>query len=275
MKLSFTTLGCPQWNLETICRRGHEYGYEAIDFRGLQETLDVTTLPAFNAGVGQTRRMINDAGLLVSGISTSITVCDDKKRTANLEEARRTIPVALGLGCQNVRVFGGGDVEKSGRTESAQVGRDCIEAILALEGASELHWLFETHDHWIRSEDCRLLVDAIANPAFGILWDIGHTPRMGGETPAYTYGQLGKWIAYTHLKDAVYEPGHPQAMGDGWRYVPPGEGTVPLAEAIKVLQAGGYKGYLVLEHEKRWHPELPEPEIMFPKYVQWAHSLGV
>ena len=75
---------------------------------------------------------------------------------------------------------------------------------------------------------------------------------------------------YTHIKDAVYDESHPQAMSDGWRYVACGEGTVPLAEAIAILQQGGYTGYLVFEHEKKWHPELPEPEEILPKFTAWA-----
>ena len=71
MKISFSTLGCPEWDLDTICRRGREYGYEGVDFRGLQETMDVTLLPAFTSGVAQTRRQLADAGMEVSGISSS------------------------------------------------------------------------------------------------------------------------------------------------------------------------------------------------------------
>ena len=62
MKISFTTLGCPDWDLDTICRRGSEYGYDGVDFRGLQETMDITQLPAFTSGVAQTRRQLADAG---------------------------------------------------------------------------------------------------------------------------------------------------------------------------------------------------------------------
>lgn len=272
MKLSFTTLGCPTWDLPTICRRAGEYGYDAIDFRGLQETLDVTTLPAFTTGVAHTRRLITDAGLAVSGISSSLTVCDDKKHAANIEEAKRTIPVALGLGCRNIRIFGGGDIQRLGREGAAKVGRDCIEEILSLDGATKLNWLFETHDNWVSSADCRLLLDAIPNPAFGALWDIGHTPRFG-ESPAKTYAAIGPRIAYTHIKDARLDPAHPQAMSDGWRYVAPGEGTLPLAEAVRLLRDHGYQGYMVLEHEKRWHPELPEPEEALPKFPRWARGV--
>ena len=91
MKISFTTLGCPDWDLDTICRRGREYGYEGVDFRGLQETMDVTLLPAFTSGVAQTRRQLADAGMEVSGISSSIRVCVPEKLEENVEEARRSI----------------------------------------------------------------------------------------------------------------------------------------------------------------------------------------
>ena len=35
--------------------------------------------------------------------------------------------------------------------------------------------LFETHDLWVKAADCQLLLDDIRNPAFGALWDMGHT----------------------------------------------------------------------------------------------------
>ena len=46
-----------------------------------------------------------------------------------------------------------------------------------------------------------------------------------------------------------------------------GEGDVPLREMLDLLVSGGYEGYAILEWEKRWIPDLPEPEIVFPQYV--------
>lgn len=272
MKLSMMTLGCPTWDLDTICKRGREYGFDAVDFRGLQDTLDVTTLPAFTTGVAQTRRKLDDAGLVVSGVSSSIRICDASARQANLEEARRTIGVAKALGAPNIRIFGGGD-EKGGLDKAADVGAACFEEILAIDGAADLNWVFETHDLWIRGADCKLLLDRIPHPAFGALWDMGHTARVGGESPQQTFVALSGRVRYTHVKDAVHQPDHPAAMKDGWRYVPPGEGQLPLAESIQLLRSRGYDGYLVFEHEKRWIPKLPEPEEIFPKFVRWARSV--
>ena len=274
MKISFTTLGCPDWDLDTICRRGREYGYEGVDFRGLQETMDVTQLPAFTSGAAQTRRQLADAGMEVSGISSSIRVCVPEKLEENVEEARRSIPVANALGCGSIRVFGGGDSKTYSKEQLADIGRETMEQILALDGAGELRWLFETHDEWIKSVECKLLLDRIPNEAFGVLWDMGHTARVGEESPEQTYQAVGPRIGYTHVKDAVYDPEHAEAMRDGWRYVPPGAGQLPLEEAIALLKGHGYDGWLMFEHEKRWHPELAEPRGDIPDFSDLGQTVA-
>jgi sugar phosphate isomerase/epimerase len=273
MKLCFSSLGCPTWDLDTIIAKAKAYGYEGVDFRGLLNEIDVTRLPAFSTGAAETLRKFKDAGLEISGIASSITVCDAAKHPANIEEARRTIASSKLLGCTKVRIYGGGDLNTHTREELARIGLDGVQSILALDGAKDLHWLFETHDNWIKSKDCHLLLDHIPNPAFGALWDIGHTPRVGGETPEETYASIGKRVGHIHVKDALYAPDHPLAMADGWRYVIPGTGQLPLVPAIALLKAKGYNGWLVFEHEKRWHPELLEPQDIFPAFVEWARPL--
>src|SRR5262245_1131787 len=142
MKLTLTTLGCPHWNLETICRRGQEYGFDGVDFRGYLDELDITKLPLFTTHSTETRQRLQDAGLVVSGVSSSIQLCRAENRDANLDEAKRTIEVAQKLGCDIVRVFGGGSLEGSSHKELAQVGLECMQAILELDDAEGIHWLF-------------------------------------------------------------------------------------------------------------------------------------
>jgi sugar phosphate isomerase/epimerase len=62
-------------------------------------------------------------------------------------------------------------------------------------------------------------------------------------------------------------------MQDGWRYVPPGTGQLPLAEALRLVRERGYRGWLVFESEKRWHPTLPGPEEILPRFVAWIRPL--
>jgi sugar phosphate isomerase/epimerase len=53
-----------------------------------------------------------------------------------------------------------------------------------------------------------------------------------------------------------------------------GEGDVPLKKMLDMLVAGGYAGYAILEWEKRWIPELAEPEVVFPQYVHKMREWG-
>jgi sugar phosphate isomerase/epimerase len=273
MKISFLTLGCPNWNLDTICARGEQYGFDGIDLRGYLGQIDVTLLPEFTTNAVQTRRQLESAGLVISGISTSLRVCDPNSLNKNLEEARRTIEVAGHFNIINVRMFGGGDLQKYSHQELAQYGCDCVEQILELDGARSLMWLFETHDNWVQAEHCKLLLDQIPDPAFGALWDMGHTWRVGREKPNDSFAAFGPRVAYTHVKDAVYNPASALAMKDGWHYVAPGRGELPLKESIELLNGSGYDGWLAFEHEKGWHSNLPEPEEIFPQFVAWVRPL--
>ena len=51
--------------------------------------------------------------------------------------------------------------------------------------------------------------------------------------------QLGRYVRHTHLKDSRAPKGDEKAR----RYVLTGSGEVPVKETVKVLAAGGYRGY--------------------------------
>ena len=273
MHLSFSTLGCPDWDLDTIVAQGSRLGFDGVDFRGIGDEMDITLLPAFRDGLAGTAAQLREAGLQVSCISSGISLCDPGHLEENLAEAARTIAVARGLGCKRVRVFGNGDLEHRSREELADFGRDCLVRILELEGAESLLWMLESHDHWTSGANCRLLLDRVMDPAFGIVWDMGHTTRVGGETPRQTWDFVDGRVLYTHIKDAVHQPHHERAMQDGWRYVPPGTGQLPLTEALDLLRQEAYDGWIMFEHEKRWHRELEEPEAIFPAFLKWVRPL--
>jgi hypothetical protein len=47
-----------------------------------------------------------------------------------------------------------------------------------------------------------------------------------------------------------------------------GTGDIPVQETVSVLVRNGYKGYYCFVWEKRWHPEIEEPEVAFPHYAK-------
>jgi sugar phosphate isomerase/epimerase len=48
---------------------------------------------------------------------------------------------------------------------------------------------------------------------------------------------------------------------------------VPIGDAVRLLKESGYDGWLVFEHEKRWIPNLPEPEEVLPVFSRWVRAL--
>ena len=47
LPLSFSTLGCPNWDWKTILEQAKKMGYTGIELRGIQKQMDLPTLPQF------------------------------------------------------------------------------------------------------------------------------------------------------------------------------------------------------------------------------------
>ena len=52
-----------------------------------------------------------------------------------------------------------------------------------------------------------------------------------------------------------------------------GEGALPVAEIVRMLEKSGYTGYYSLEWEKRWHPELRDAAAEFPAYAEFMRRI--
>jgi sugar phosphate isomerase/epimerase len=160
-----------------------------------------------------------------------------------------------------VRIFGG----KLLKDQTMQAATELIIA-----GFKELHahakgsgvtLLIESHDEFTTSESLLAILQGANLPTAALLWDAHHTVVAGKEQPAETFKKLSKFIRHTHLKDS-------KPAGNDRRYVLTGAGEVPIKETVKVLARNGYKGYYCFEWEKRWHPEIEDPEIAIPHYAK-------
>jgi fatty-acyl-CoA synthase len=94
----------------------------------------------------------------------------------------------------------------------------------------------------------------------GAVWD-SHHPHRAGDTPAEVYANLGSRILLAQVKDAR------RTAGGEWQLVPLGAGEVPVREMLGLLQAAGYPHWISVEWEKRWHPEIEEPEVALPQHL--------
>jgi sugar phosphate isomerase/epimerase len=263
MKLSFTTLGCPDWTLRQVVENAAKMGYDGVDIRGILEDVDVSSRPEFTTGLNETRALFADHGVAISGIAISAryAVVHEAEKQRHFEETRRNMELAAKLDTHILRVYGG-RVPDGYTVDSIMPA--LVENLRAIGDEAEQYDItlaLETHDDWTDSGVFRRLMDEVDHPRVRVLWDLHHPFRTTGEAAVVTYSNLAPYTVSIHVKDSVPNP-------DGSHtYVLLGEGDVPLKLMLDMLVDGGYDGYAILEWEKRWHRELAEPEIAFPQYV--------
>jgi sugar phosphate isomerase/epimerase len=264
LPLAFSTLGCPSWSLTKILEEGERSGYAAVELRGLEGEMDLTKRPEFSGtALPETKRRFADRGLAISDLGSSARMheADPSVRAAQLDEGRRFIALAHELASPYVRVFP--DKLVAGEPREVTVAR-IVQGLRSLgeyARGSGVSVILESHGDFTRSPELKEILVAVNLPTVALLWDAHHTVVAGGEAPAETWRALGPYVRHTHLKDSRPEK-------DGVRYVLTGEGTVPVRETVRVLAEGGYKGYYCFEWEKKWHPEIEEPEVAFPQYAR-------
>jgi sugar phosphate isomerase/epimerase len=265
MKLSFSTLGCPGWPFEKILDRGKAFGFDGVGLRGIFGELDLTRVPEFAPRrITETRRRMEAVGLLPSMVLTSAKlIATEAEVEANMRLAESHIEIAAALGAPSVRVFGG--QFPIGLSHAAAVKRagERLRRLGDFAGARGVAVLLETHDDFTDPRLMRRALEAADHPAVGAIWDIHHPYRLLEVPIAAAWEAIGPWVRSVDVKDSAADFG----ARLGYRYVLLGEGDVPVTEAIRVLKAAGYDGWLTFEWEKMWHPDLAEPEVALPHFM--------
>jgi fatty-acyl-CoA synthase len=248
VRLAFSTLACPGWSLERVAEACREYGYDGVELRLIDGATIETDLAA-----GERRRVPAVlAGLPIVAVDTSIRLAGaDPGRTG--AELRWFLELAAEWESPLIRVFGG-------EGEPAAMAGLLSEAVPEAERLG-VGIAVETHDALSSAEAVAAVLSRVDSPAVGALWDLLHTHRMG-ETPEAVMGWLGGRLLHVHVKD-----GRRRAGAEDWDLVLLGEGEVPVARSLRTLSAHGYDGWVAVEWEKKWHPEIAEPEVALPQHL--------
>jgi fatty-acyl-CoA synthase len=193
-------------------------------------------------------------------------VSDPVERAQNVESLRTWIRLAQELDVPLLRVFGGEGTGEDVEQENTWV-IDALREVAPEAEQAGVTVMLETHDGFASAHRCATVLNAVNSPAIAALWDSHHPYRMG-ETAQEVWDVLGSRIVHVHVKDARKDSNEKS----GWQLVLVGEGEVPVREQLKILHRYGYDGYVSVEWEKHWHPEIAEPEIALPQHIQWLKA---
>lgn len=252
MKLAVSTLGMPGEGLGRAIEIAAGHGCQGLELRLHPDT-------GVHAGLGPeerraARERVEQAGLEIAALAGYVGICEPGPDEPVVEALVADLRLAADLGAPAVRVFP--------RGADPAVGARRLKAVSGTAAGLGRRVLVETHDSMATGAAVAgLLAEAGRPETTGAIWDLLH-PWRHGESPADTLAALRPYLAYVQVKDAV--------SAEDTTPVPMGTGSVPLAESGELLSGAGYDGWVSLEWERTWYPQVAPVEEILPGAADWV-----
>ena len=265
-QVTFSTLACPSWSIETIIKKASEFGYDGIEWRGGPQGHVQPTMSAEQIAVLQKASV--DAGILAVAVTayTSFVSPHAKERQANIDELRRYADLAAELDAPYIRAFLG-ELPNGVQLDSSIYENisDCLNTASDYAEAVGVKIAIEPHDDFVCSSTIVPILNQVKHSALRVIWDIGNA-FAADEDPAQGFELLKDRMAYVQVKDG-------KRSDTTWQLCPLGQGNVPLEQAFKLLLANNYPGAFSVEWDYDGHPELDPPEIELPAALRKVRAL--
>ncbi|MFE6840013.1 sugar phosphate isomerase/epimerase family protein [Streptomyces sp. NPDC057705] len=257
MKYAFSTLGLPGAPLDRSAALAASHGFDGLELRAHPEEPLHPDSPTAERAAGL--RTLTAAGVPVLAVAGYARVAAPGADEPVLAELRALVRLAADLEAPYVRVFPGG----AGLTEEA-ADAHAVRRLLASAPFAERHGvrlLLETHDSHRTAAAAARVLDRVAHPGVGALWDVLHT-WLGGEPPAESRRALAAHLGYVQVKDVrSAQDLTPTALGAG---------MLPLPEAVASAPPDGW---LCWEYEKRWYPDAADLPGQLTRGREYLQSL--
>ncbi|MCL2018124.1 MAG: AMP-binding protein [Oscillospiraceae bacterium] len=261
MKISFSTLACPDFSWTDIYTMAKDLGFDGVEVRGLGDDIFAVKAKPFSADIENTKQTLKRTGLEIPCLSSGCPLKYAEKSAVNLTEIEQYVKLAVKLGTPYVRILADAEPHVTGEVDDTFIEKE-LRTLSEVAKTGGVRLLVETNGVYADTKRLRKLLDAINSPYVGALWDMHHPYRYFGESAEETIANLGKYIQYAHIKDSVMD-------GEKPAYRLMGEGDLPIADMLRALEKIGYDGYISLEWVKRWADGLEDAGVVFPHFARY------
>ena len=262
MKLSFSTLACPDFSWQDIYSMAKDFDLDGIEVRGLgKDIFAVQAQPFTEKELPQTIRTLNTLKLSIPCFSSNCCLKYADKVEENKKEITEYIILAEKSGTPYIRVLADLAPEPDGEVDETRIIRQ-LKELAPIAAEHNVTLLVETNGVYADTTRLRTLLQHIANDSVAALWDMHHPYRFMGEAPEKTVQNLGAYIKHVHVKDSVME-------NETLKYRMMGDGDLPIDEMMLALESINYEGFVSLEWVKRWADELEAAGIAIPQFANY------
>ncbi|MDE6665405.1 MAG: AMP-binding protein [Ruminococcus sp.] len=263
MKISFSTLACPDWSWSDIYSIAKDFQFNGIEIRGLgDEIFSVKAKPFTDSHLPKTIDKLSSLGLEISCLSSGACLKNKDKFAEAEYEITAYAKLAQKLNTPYIRVLADEKCNPSGDVDDEWIA-EALTNLIPVAEEYNVTLLVETNGVYSDTARLAMVLDKVKSRKIAALWDMHHPYRFAGESPETTVSNLGEYIKYVQVKDSVIN-------SDGkveYRII--GNGDIPVKKMIELLQSVNYTGYVSLEWIKRWTDKLLDAGIVIPQFAEY------
>ncbi len=262
MKISFSTIACPDYSWVDIYSMAKDLGFDGIEIRGMGDDFAAyKAMPFTEANRPKTMAKLKALNIEIPCLSSGCCLKFKEKEAETIAELTEYCKLAQQINAPYIRVLADLEAAPNGEVDDAYVAEQ-LKKLAPIAAQYDVTLLVETNGVYSDTHRLRALLDSVNSHKIAALWDMHHPYRFAGESPEQTVANLGELIKYVHIKDSVMENGKVV-------YKMMGEGDLPIQKMIEALQSIQYTGYVSLEWVKLWMPNLLDAGVVFPQYAEF------
>ena len=265
MKLAFSTKGWHDASWEDFLTTAQDTGFAGVEIHNLYApAMQKKGAPADRQAASAVYRTLFDRKLSVPCINVTADLCDAEDQRQLFDEIDACLDAARRLHCPYVRLH---TVKTDGAFDEALVHQALAYALPRAE-QNDTVLLIETMGAYADTARLRALLDGYALDNLAALWDFHFPARMNHETPQTSVTNLGAYIRHVHIKDSLVK-------ADGTiSYQLIGEGDLPVDLLMKALDSVDYDGFVSLEWDPAWLPELTDMTVICAHFTGYMSRYG-
>ena len=258
MNLSFSIKGWQGYHWEEFCNAATDMKLQGIELHsilGTEFTEKGGPFHQYNAAA--TLRALHEQRLTIPCIDSSCDLNTGFEDKIACDEIVQCMELASTLHIPYVRI-------RTRSTEETDLAPVVSNMGILLRKAEELGITLLVETVGLFSDTARLrdVLNRFASDHMAALWDVHHPYFDHKEDPEQTIQNLGAYVRHVHIKDSVSGP-------KGRTYTLLGEGDLPIASMMTALGSINYDGFISLEWDPKWMPDLTDMEVIFSHFVTY------
>lgn len=275
VKLSFSTVACPEWLLRRVAHAALEFSYEGVELRTFGGGSSILPSdPALTDPAKIVGDIFADDGVEIAGLAASSRfdspihppvlgwVTGDFEK--EVREAKQHVDLAQCIGAGYIRVFA---FEPAPAEKPSKAVKRIVQRLKLLCDHARhrgVRIALENGGGYPRASQIAEIIEKVGSPLLGASYSLASGFRAGDD-PADAISTLADRLLAARINDRA---GRTPCL--------PGDGDIPCREFAETLRDSLPAGrdssaslrpsvWIVYEWEKLWLPELAPPEDILPE----------